>query len=350
MRGRRAVRLHRDTELREDLRLTIGHGGAGPVPVGRRRAEPALVDLQRRAGNRAVGAYLERMSARGLPGDVPVDRGLRAAESVVVLPDAPAVEAGSDRVFEASGLASPVEVPGESLGSGEGFEALAVGPTATAIATVQNGGSAPNPMRLGLTTAPTGFKAPQFDFGTKPVPGGAGPATYTCSPTWVQHMDEGTNTCQFVGAGVHKTIGQQGGKDLFFELSASIAARNSQAEAEHADDIKHARDISIKEAEQVLTDHVVGKTFPPMGSAAQAEKKVLDEITAKLTHAGLGNDQTKWAGIYDTLFMKTGIRDRNGWHSFGAAGTRTTPAGIVITIGNGSTSIGTKSSADLITY
>ncbi|WP_124342965.1 hypothetical protein [Cellulomonas algicola] len=350
MRGHRAVRVHRDTELRDDLGGTVRHGRPGTVLVGNGRAEPALVDLQRRAGNRAVGAYVQRMSARGLPVDVPVARGLRAAESVVLLPDQPSVEAGSDRVFEAAGLASPVEVPATSLAAEEGFEALATAPTATAIATVQSGGSAPNPMRLGLTTAPTGYKAPKFDFGTKPVPGGAGPATYTCSPTWVQHMDEGTNTCQFVGAGVHKTIGQQGGKDVYFELSASIAARNSQAEAEHADDIKQARDISIKEAEQVLTDHVVGKTFPPMGSAAEAEKKVLDEITAKLTHAGLGNDQTKWAGIYDTLFMKTGIRDRNGWHSFGAASTRTTPAGIVFTIGNGSTSIGTKSSADLITY
>ncbi|QHT57286.1 hypothetical protein GXP71_15190 [Cellulomonas sp. H30R-01] len=350
MRGRQTVRAHRDTELRDERVSWVGRGHDGGVASRRHRDDPALVDLQRRAGNRAVGAYVERMSARGLPVDVPVARGLRAAESVVLLPDQPAVEAGSDRVFEASGLASPVEVPATSLAAGEGFEALATAPTATAIATVQNGGSAPNPMRLGLTTAPTGFKAPKFDFGTKAVPGGAGPATYTCSPTWLQHMDEGTNICQFVGAGTHKTTGQQGGKDVFFELSAAIAARNSQAEAEHADDIKHARDISLTEAEQVLTDHVIGKTFPPMASAAEAEKKVLDEITAKLTHAGLGNDQTKWAGIYDTLFMKTGIRDRNGWHSFGAAGTRTTPAGIVITIGNGSTSIGTKSSADLITY
>lgn len=350
MRGRQSVRAHRDAELRDEQASGVRHGHEDGPASRHDRDDPVLVDLQRRAGNRAVGAYLQRMSACGLPGDVPVPRGLRAADSVVVLPDQPVVEAGSDRVFETSGLASPVEVSGEALGSGEGFEALAVGPTATAIATVQNGGSAPNPMRLGLTTAPTGFKAPKFDFGTKPVPGGAGPATYTCSPTWLQHMDEGTNTCQFVGAGVHKTIGQQAGKDLYFELSAAIAARNSQAEAEHADDIKQARDISIKEAEQVLADHVIGKTFPPMASAAEAEKKVLDEITAKLTHAGLGNDQTKWAGIYDTLFMKTGIRDRNSWHSFGAAGTRTTPAGIVITIGNGSTSIGTKSSADLITY
>ena len=75
------------------------------------------------------------------------------------------------------------------------------------------------------------------------------------------------------------------------------------------------------------------------------------EITSNLTHAGLGNDKTQWAGIYDTLFRKTGIRDTSGWHSI-ALGTRTVDGAgnIVYEIVQGTSQIGTKASSTIIKY
>ena len=77
---------------------------------------------------------------------------------------------------------------------------------------------------------------------------------------------------------------------------------------------------------------------------------MLDAITANLVHPGLGNDQTTWAATYDRLFMKTGLRDAS-WHTFGVTGPPVvTATEIVHTVAAGSTSIGVKSSADLIVY
>ena len=77
---------------------------------------------------------------------------------------------------------------------------------------------------------------------------------------------------------------------------------------------------------------------------------MLDAITANLVHPGLGNDQSTWAATYDRLFMKTGARDR-GSHTFGVVGAPVvTRTEIVHTVGAGTTSIGTTTSAALIVY
>jgi hypothetical protein len=262
---------------------------------------------------------------------------------------------GADGVFEAGagrGLGSPTAVPADAFGGLDGFAALA-SPAVGTSATIQNGGSAPNGMRLGLTTAPTGYKAPQFEFGTVAAMGAtaADPPTFTCTPTWKEHLDEGTNVCWYLPAGKHKSITPSGGKDVYVKLSAAMSTLDEQAEREHADDIKQARDISIKEAETLLTLHVIGKTFPAAATAAAAQKHVLDAITANLVHPGLGNDQTTWGATYDRLFLKTGLRDAGGWHTFGVTGPPVvTATEIVHTVAAGSTSIGAKSSADLIVY
>ena len=110
----------------------------------------------------------------------------------------------------------PPRRPRRRVAGLDGFEALA-SPVASTAASVQSGGSAPNGMRLGLTTAPTGYKAPQFEFGTVSAMGAtaADPPTFTCTPTWKEHMDEGTNVCWFLGAGRHKSITPSGGKDVY---------------------------------------------------------------------------------------------------------------------------------------
>ena len=319
---------------------TPGAAAPGRANHARRTPEPLLHVLQRTAGNRAVGTYLQHSSKRG-------------SDSVLQVDDEPGAT-GADGLFEATaghGLAAPTSAPDGSFGGVDGFAALA-SPSVSTAASIQGGGSAPNGMRLGLTTAPTGYKAPQFEFGTVPAMGAtaADPPTFTCTPTWKEHVDEGTNTCWYLPAGKHKSITPSGGKDVYIKMSAAMSSLDEQAEREHADDIKQARDISIKEAETLLTLHVIGKTFPAAATAAAAQKHVLDAITANLVHPGLGNDQTTWAATYDRLFMKTGLRDAS-WHTFGVTGPPVvTATEIVHTVAAGSTSIGVKSSADLIVY
>ena len=154
-----------------------------------------------------------------------------------------------------------------------------------------------------------------------------------------------------LAAGKHKSITPSGGKDVYLTMSAAMSALDERAEREHADDIAQARDISIQEAETILALHVIGTTFPAAATAAAAEQHVLDAITAGLDHPALGNDQTTWAATYDRLFMKSGLRDAGPWHRFGETGPPVvTPTTIEHTIGAGSTSIGTTTSAALIVY
>ena len=319
-----------------------------PVPVApgranhaRRTPEPFLHVLQRTAGNQAVGGYLQRSTRR-------------SADSVVQV-DEEEQPGGADGVFESTtGLASPTAVPGGAgaLAGLDGFEVLA-SPASNTAANIQNGGSTRNGMRLGLTTGPTGVKAPQFEFGTVPAMGAtaADPPKFTCTPTWKEHVDEGTNVCWFLPAGKHKSITPSGGKDVYLTMSAAMSTLDEQAEREHADDIKQARDISVAEAETVLKDHVVGKTFPSAATATAAQKHVLDAITANLVHPALGNDQTTWAATYDRLLAKTGQRDAKGWHTFGTTGPpAVSSTEIVHTVAAGTTNLGTTTSAALIVY
>lgn len=106
---------------------------------------------------------------------------------------------------------------------------------------------------------------------------------------------------------------------MFLEVSEAMSERIKAGEQEHADDIKRARDISIKEAEDVLDKHVIGTTFPAAATKEEAERKVLDRILANLTHPGLGADQSRWGEIYRKLYSKTEERDLNGWHRFSHA-------------------------------
>ena len=251
------------------------------------------------------------------------------------------------------GISSPTAVSWASANSFEGEGARAIpGPSIATLAAIQAAAGG-NTGAVGATSFPLATaKAPQFDFGSlSSTPGGMGPPSWSSTPSWTQHFDEGNSVCMFLGPARHPTTLTDGGKPVFWNVSAAISTRDGLAEAEHSDDIKRARDISIKEAETVLNDHIIGKTFPATGTRAEAEMKVLDEITSKLTHASLGNDQTMWADIYETLYRKTLTRDNSGWHTFGLGGRTENAAGDVdFNLTNGTTSINTTTSNDLIVY
>ena len=331
----------------------IAAAQARPAPLGAREA--ALLRLQGQAGNRAVASLVQRMGAEP-----------SAAECFLALPaDLDALPAGLDQevagpagaqvaATAASGIAGAAPVSWAALNGADREDGAAaiLGPGIATLAaiTAANGG---NTGGIGWTSFPLATaKAPQFDMGAvASTPGGMGPPSWACTPTWKQHYDEGTNVCMFLDAGRHPTTLLSGGKPVFFQLSAAMSALDGQAEGEHANDIKQARDISIKEAETVLNDHIIGKTLASAGSKAEAEQKVLDEITTKLTHAGLGNDQTKWAAIYETLYRKTLQRDNKLWHTFGVTARTVNAAGeVTLEVGPGSTSINTMASAALIVY
>jgi hypothetical protein len=234
----------------------------------------------------------------------------------------------------------------QSLRAGDTEGVQTCGPPAGSdLATVQ-AQDGTNIWRAGWTYFPTGYAAPDFEFNAK-----ATGANWTAQPTLKTAASDGSGNSYYVSAGKYKTQHVEAGKDVYWNFSAAISTRDQAAEQEHCDDTALAYDISLKEAETLLNTHIVGKSFGPKSSKAAAEQLVLDEITAKLTHAGLGNDKTKWASIYDTLFRKTLTRDTSGWHTF-ALGARTVDAAGNITyeMANGTTKVGTVSSATIIKY
>ena len=241
---------------------------------------------------------------------------------------------------------------GGAFGGLDGFAALA-SPAVNTSAGIQGGGSAPNGMRLGLTTAPTGYKAPQFEFGTVPAMGAtaADPPTFTCTPTWKEHVDEGTNVCWYLAAGKHKSITPSGGKDVYLTMSAAMSALDQQAEREHADDIKQA----LRHLHQ-------GGRDAPEGSRHRQDLPVRrdrdgrPEARARRHHGqpgppGTGQRPDHVGGDLRPAVHEDRAARRRSWHTFGVTGPpAVTPTQIVHTVAAGSTSIGAKSSADLIVY
>lgn len=339
----------------------ISHRTASPAQA--RPTESALLRLQGQAGNRAVASLVQRLGSPGVGASRAV-----GAECFVDLPSglaqglappgeeeaALATLSPSAAPAAAHRLADAAPVSWAALNAvdrDDGASAIP-GPSIATLAAIQAAAGGGTGI-VGWTSFPLGTaKAPQFDMGSvSSAPGGMGPPSWSSTPTWRQHYYEGDSVCMYLDAGRHPTTLTEGGKAVFFQVSAAISTRDGQAEAEHSNDIKQARDISIKEAETVLTDHIIGKPFPAAGTKAEAEQHVLDRITAKLTNAGLGNDQTKWAAIYEALYRKTLQRDNKGWHTF-SLGARTTNAAGEVTyaLANGTTSINTTASNTLIVY
>ena len=199
----------------------------------------------------------------------------------------------------------------------------------------------------GATSMPDGsYRAPQFEMGTAFT----SPGAWASTPTWKQKHDEGDSECVYLPPGRYRTAKEENGKPVFLKVSEEISERIRAGEQEHADDIKHARDISLKEAEAVLDKHVIGTTFPAAATKQEAEQRVLDRITANLTHPGLGNDQSKWGEIYRMLYSKTEERDRKGWHKFSQAYREEANGEVTYTVVDVRTKIGETPSAKLIAY
>jgi hypothetical protein len=249
------------------------------------------------------------------------------------------------------GIAGPTPVPWESLQSatGEGAEAIP-GPSAVPLATIQ-GADGFNAWRLGWTSFPIGsFKVPQFNFNTSSKVNKAGVTQWYAKPKFTQRAFEGNSVCWYVATGTHPTTHVEGGKPVFWKMPGPMAARDRTAEREHSNDIKRAYKISLKEADTLLKRHIVPRTFGPEASEAAVTTKVLNRIAAKLTHAGLGNDQTKWGTIYDTLYRKTLQRDNKGWHTFALGHRKEAPTKVFYTVQKGTTNVGTVSSAAIVKY
>jgi hypothetical protein len=251
----------------------------------------------------------------------------------------------------------------ESSGEGatEMIDEAIVAPVQKPLKFVQNV-STFNSRRLGWTFHPQNFKAPNFDFKTINMASVGILAVLAKKPSWyalpklTRSAYEGDSKSYYVGAGLHKTTLKEGGKPVYWRMSGAMATQDRNAELEHSNDHKHAYKISLKEADEVLTKHVVGKRFGPKPTKAAVEQMVLDKIKAKLTHPQLGSDKTKWGAKYRMLFLKTLSRDTKGWHTFGL-GNRTEIKDkkgklikVIYKVNKGTTKINKVTSAKLIKY
>jgi len=241
-------------------------------------------------------------------------------------------------------------------GAGEAptaLQAIAT-PVVKPLADVQNVGTF-NPLRLGVTTPPTKFVAPDFDFNTSKIKSKTGKDQWFANPKLIATAYEGDNICYYIDAGLHKTgltlkvAGKM--RPVYVNMSKAMSTLDHDAELEHVNDIKFAHEISLKEAQSVLDTHIIGQKFGPKPAEADAQTMVLGTIKAKLVHPGLGNDKSKWAGTYQTLYNLTGQRDTKSWHSFGVANATLNPAGdVIIDVDAGTTKINVVDSKTLIKY
>ena len=205
---------------------------------------------------------------------------------------------------------------------------------------------------LGWTYFPSGFKAPDFDFNTT-TGAGAGAASglnWTCDPTLKSSASEGTADSFYTSAGKYNSGRKEGGKDVYYNFSPTISSLIKTGEQEHCDDHMEAYKISLQEAESVLKQNVVGKTFGPAASESDAEKLVLQAIDDKLNHKALGSDKTKWADTYRTLFKKTAIRDGSKWHNLSKGARTETATDVTYEIVQGAAQVGSHPSSSIIKY
>ncbi len=225
--------------------------------------------------------------------------------------------------------------------------AAIAGPTVGSLAAIQHR----NPWAFGDTSDPhPTSKAPQFDFHTSRKKGADGKDQWFAAPKLTVNAYEGDAHCLFLAAGTHLTTHKEGGLGVSWIVSAAMSALDSGAEGEHSDDFKHAFAISLKEAEDVLTKHVIGKTFGPKASEAEVKTAVTDAIAGNLTHAALGSDQSKWSDAYFKLTGKSQERDAKQWHTFQLGSRKKTAAGVTYEVNAGLTSIGVTPSSKIVTY
>jgi hypothetical protein len=205
---------------------------------------------------------------------------------------------------------------------------------------------------LGVTMPTTGYKAPDFEFNSRNIGASDAPPQWVARPTLTQSAYIGDADAYNPSSGMHDMGRKESGLDVYYKFNNVMFGKVRDAEQEHIDDAKHAYKISLKEAEDVLNAHVIGKDFGPKATEGEVEQEVLDTVTANLTHAGLGNDKTQWGAKYMMLDAKTlSERDNKGGHTFGTTKRRSITAGkVTYTVTAGTNNVGSVSSASIIKY
>jgi hypothetical protein len=223
-------------------------------------------------------------------------------------------------------------------------------PLASTLGVVQ--GHAGSLTTHGWTFFPTGYKAPDFVFGSYSVAGGkkGALAQWYAKPKLVQKAYEGRGDAFYTRPGTYDTKMVEASMKVYWKFNSAISNHIRIAEQEHCDDHKFAYKISLKEAEIVLRRHIVGKKFGPKLTQAAVEQVVLNRIKAVLIHPQLGNDKTKWAAKYDMLFRKTDTRDMSGWHTLPPANRKVIGKKVYYKIVKGKSKIGVVKSPAIIKY
>ncbi len=203
----------------------------------------------------------------------------------------------------------------------------------------------------GYTNWPAGYRAPDFDFNTtsnaKALP--EAPEWYS-QPRARMAASEGSSASVYIAAGKYNTGLQEAGKNVYWNFSPTISNLIKTGEQEHCNDFAEAYRISLKEAETVMNNFIVGKNFGPKLAKADADNLVLSEITARLTHKQLGNDKSQWAAKYRMLYDKTRTRDTRGWHTISLAARTADATGVTYEVVQGTSTIPGPASNTIITY
>jgi hypothetical protein len=230
-------------------------------------------------------------------------------------------------------IAEPQQLSWGSSGHPLGAEGAGAIPSAIAAPILTTLANLETTYRVGVRGVapwPANAKAPSFSLNAsdeRALAGfrrlfGAGTPNWVATPTLTQKAAEGDSQPLYLGKGLHQTTTKESGVYVYNDISAAISQLDYDAEDEHGKDYKHAYQISCREAEDVLKNHVVGKSFGPKPTRSAVEQMVLDTITAKLSHSQLGNDKTKWLDKYWYLQQKTLDRDKKGWHTFNSTNRR----------------------------
>jgi hypothetical protein len=246
------------------------------------------------------------------------------------------------------------------LFSGPALQALPLGrgvlttgpPTGTTLANTRAGSGKRN--ALGYTDWPKDYKAPDFDFNTT-IRRNTRRASFVDKPSFSRptkktNAFEGASKSLFAAPGKYATGDKENGKDVFWNLSPATSDLARAAEQEHCDDFAEAYRISLKDADDVVNAHIVGKSFGPAATSEQAEKLVRDTIASNLAHPQLGSDKSQWASKYFTLCEGTQTRDTSNWHGLGKGQRTEDPAGITYEIVKGNAQIPGPASNTIIKY
>jgi hypothetical protein len=221
------------------------------------------------------------------------------------------------------------------------------------------------PGTLGLTTPPWSasggsYGHPNLDFdvvNATVAPGAAGPSAFIAKIKPTTSTDA-THPCVASPAGDHSigTIAVPNGAapavtcNVVFQITTAFANQIRDAEQEHLDDLLVAYQISLQAAATAVNalagTTYIGATEPD--ARAKGQTAVAAKLPAKLT----SNPATWRTMVLDLGRLSGSLRDALGRHSFGADAPNVDLAAkkVTVKINAGTTSIGTHSSASLISY